>query len=88
VTFRGRPRVSMLKATGRRSDDHQEPCNPGGDRRVRQDQGDADQDGTKKGADEKNSPPMLTEESLPSLLDPTLRELSSQECYAFLIGNI
>ena len=33
---------------------------------------------SKKGADEKNSPPILTEESLPSLLDPTPRELPSQ----------
>jgi hypothetical protein len=55
---------------------------------MRQDQGDADKDGTKKGADEKNPPPILTKESLPSPLDSTLRELPSQACHAILIGNI
>jgi hypothetical protein len=54
---------------------------------MRQDQGDADQDGTKKGADEKNPPPILTKESLPSLLDACLRKLPSQACHGFLIGS-
>jgi hypothetical protein len=55
---------------------------------MRQDQGDPDQDGTKKSADEKNPSPILAKEGLPSLLDLTLRELPGQAGHAFLVGNI